>query len=165
MHPEYGSPIWLGEGGTGIWNQNGGITNATGWTEFHGIGQLNLNGGVFATNGIIGLAGCTLDVVFNGGTLTALGVGDGAGFLDLNGGAATVKIASGGATINTGTFNIGLSVPIAPSDAFSTGGLTKIGAGDLTLANSNTYTGETNINAGRLFLQAGTPFIGAAESD
>ena len=65
--------------------------------------------------------------------------------------AATVK--SGGAVIDTN----GETITIAQwlLDGSGGGGLTKIGAGTLTLGGINTYTGNTTVNAGALTLAAG----------
>jgi autotransporter-associated beta strand protein len=40
--------------------------------------------------------------------------------------------------------------------------LTKMGTGTLTIANSNSYTGGTNINAGTIAIQSAQPYIGTA---
>jgi fibronectin-binding autotransporter adhesin len=56
-----------------------------------------------------------------------------------------VNLLSGGGTINSGTNSI-----VIGSVLGSTGGLTKVGTGTLTLTNVNTYSGGTIVNAGIL---------------
>jgi autotransporter-associated beta strand protein len=61
--------------------------------------------------------------------------------------APTVTITGGGA----GAAGATATVSFTP-DAATDGGITKAGAGTLTLSAVNTYTGNTNVNAGRLDL-------------
>lgn len=90
-------------------------------------------------------------LTFNGGTLKAIGA-DNADFITTYGGASNAYIGSGGAIIDTNGLNIGILVNLLGT---STGGLTKDGAGTLTLGGVNTYTGDTTINAGTLVLAEG----------
>ena len=92
-------------------------------------------------------------VNLNGGTLLAKIPTD--GFLGYNVPKWTTNVffyvLSGGAIIDSGTNAIMAQLPLlsgAPND----GGLTKRGNGLLTLANTNTYTGVTSIEAGMLRL-------------
>lgn len=57
----------------------------------------------------------------------------------------TMTLQAGGASFDTNGHDVTLS-----GIANGTGGITKLGAGTLTLIGSNTYTGDTNINAGTL---------------
>ncbi|TAE76804.1 MAG: hypothetical protein EAZ84_06345 [Verrucomicrobia bacterium] len=91
-------------------------------------------------------------LTFNGGTLKAIGA-DNANFITTYGGGANTYVASGGAVIDTNGFNIGIQVSLRAS-GFD-GGLTKNGAGTLTLSGLNNYTGNTAINAGSLILAQG----------
>ncbi len=60
--------------------------------------------------------------------------------------APTVTLIGGGGSAGTVTPTLG---------ANTSGGLTKLGAGVLTLSGANTYTGETKINSGTLALASG----------
>ena len=87
----------------------------------------------------------------NGGTLQA--TADNPTWIQTGGGANTlnVLIQNGGMTVDTNNHNVGIGLPLAP-DTGSTGGLTKIGSGVLTLSGNNTYAGKTTIKAGTLVL-------------
>ncbi len=66
-------------------------------------------------------------------------------------GARAFSLGVGGGTIDTGIYNTTVSQVIS-----GLGGLTKLGTGTLTLANTNTYSGGTTISAGTLQLGNGT---------
>ncbi len=61
------------------------------------------------------------------------------------------NVLSGGAVIDSDTNNITIQLPLY-SGSENDGGLTKKGAGMLTLANTNTYNGATSVEAGTLKL-------------
>ena len=86
-------------------------------------------------------------LTFNGGELTATGA-DNANFIQLYGGGGNTYVASGGAIINTNSLNIGILANLLDAG----GGLTKNGAGTLTLGGTNTYAGNTIVSAGTLVL-------------
>ncbi len=162
---EVWSPLIIGSGvnAVGVWNQNGGLTVADSSTyvgDNYGTGTLNLNGGVFATNAILGgirYAYGTGTIVFNGGTLRA--IGDNPAFFNDNTGNLTVTVESAGGTIDTDGFNVVFNKPILEGTTTG-GGLTKTGLGNLTLVDGNTYSGDTNINAGQLTLASAEPVYG-----
>ncbi len=92
-------------------------------------------------------------LTFNGGTLKATGANN-ADFITTYGGGQNTFVASGGAIIDTNGFNIG--VPVNLLDAGGGGGLTKQGAGALTLSGSYSYTGATLVESGTLALTTAT---------
>ncbi len=113
---------------------------------------IDLNGGELRTpsikvadreQGINGDAWLT----FNGGTLTAIGA-DNADFITTYGGGQNAYVGFGGAVIDTNSRNIGILVNLLDQG----GGLTKEGAGTLTLGGANTYSGDTTVNTGTLVL-------------
>ena len=113
-----------------------------------GNGTLDLNSttssrGVLLTSQILAGQG-TSALNFNGGILRA--TRSQASFLS---GFTTgdVQFLSGGAFIDTQTFSIGIPAAMA-----GVGGLTKMGAGTLTLSGANTYTGGTTLGHGTLDL-------------
>jgi T5SS/PEP-CTERM-associated repeat protein/autotransporter-associated beta strand protein len=116
-----------------------------------GSGTLNLNGtagarGILETNGVgKGLGDATVN--FDGGILRATTAD-----ADLLGhfAAGDVTIKAGGAFIDTNGYNTTISSPLG-----GVGALTKQGAGELYMIGANTYTGGTNIEAGRLFIGDG----------
>ncbi len=142
------SDTWLGESGTGVWNLEGGSA-VLGLLEFcvngSGVGTLNLDGGLLQVTGINsgspGVGFSTLN--FNGGTLEA-----GADNNNFISGLALAMVGPGGAIIDSHGHNI--TIPQNLQD--NGGGLTKLGAGTLTLTGANSYSGNTLVNAGTLMI-------------
>ncbi len=142
--------------GTGTVNQ--GLTDTASALELTnfgagGTGTLNLDGGTLHTNRILanGGAGATTIANLNGGTLKARQ--NETGFLA---GLTRANVRDGGARIDTNSFNITIDQALEHSnvggDAAVDGGLTKSGAGTLTLGGVNTYTGLTNVTTGKLMV-------------
>ncbi|MCX6877749.1 MAG: autotransporter-associated beta strand repeat-containing protein [Verrucomicrobia bacterium] len=157
------------------------LTTPTGAGYSADWGNVNINGGtVTATNGVDGSVGTMATfalflnggelrtpsirvadreygpgnsawLTFNGGQVTVTGA-DNANFITLYGGNQNSYVGSGGAIINTNNFNIGIGVNLKAAGA---GGLTKQGAGTLTLSGTNTYSGDTTVEAGSLVLASG----------
>jgi autotransporter-associated beta strand protein len=122
---------------------NGGSTTAS--------GTVNLDGGTLRVNNITGSggAGSVANLFLNGGTLKPTTANT-----DFIGGNVVPLIKSGGAIIDTDGFDITINKALNP-DGASTGGLTKIGLGKLTLTATNTYTGATTVTGGTLALESG----------
>ena len=154
----------------------GGPVTGEGVFTKSGPGTLVLSGTnsysaqTIVTQGVLRLVGGnaigdTSRVFFNGGTL------------DLNNtneviGSLTGGVASGGVVLGTGTLTTGAD-PVLPNFSGTisgAGGLTKIGPGTLTLTGTNSYSGPTNVNAGRLEFSGGnalgnsSPLIVAANA-
>ena len=117
----------------------------------------NLNGGTLTVGRIIpgtnGTTGTGTNFNFNGGTLQASATS--ATFLQ---GLTAANVKAGGAVINTNGFNDTINQALLTGTASGTpdGGLTKNGAGMLTLASANTYIGPTTLNVGALTLTTST---------
>jgi autotransporter-associated beta strand protein len=146
------SGTWIAEASTGTWNMNGGsailgqVTMCLGGSTH---GYLNLNGGLFRATGIISTTLGDSEVDFNGGTLQA-----GADNVNFMSGLAQATVNAGGAIIDCQGYNITFIQPLI--DIGGGGGVVKNGAGTLTLAGTNTYTGSTVVNAGKLIVSAAT---------
>lgn len=116
----------------------------------NGAATLNLNGGTLTATQFYRSAG-TLDIVLNGGTLRAAATS----LTDfLRSSITSVTVAGGGVTFDTNGRSITANVDLVGGSG--TGGVAKIGAGELTLAgSSNTYTGPTNVDGGTLLVTGG----------
>ncbi len=145
------SQTWIAESANGTWNLNGG-TDVLGLvllTRDSGAnGTFNLNGGdLFATQLIDNGGGGTFN--FNGGTLHALT--NSANFLQASQGAT---VEAGGAVINTEGHDVTISQALADGG----GGLTKLGAGSLTLSGNLSYSGPTVVSNGTLTVSTPNTF-------
>lgn len=108
---------------------------------------VNLNGGTLAVSTLTATGAGTKTLNFNGGTFKTTAALTLTGFTN-----AFVK--AGGLVIDTNTFNSTFTQALR-TDAVSTGGgLTKSGAGTLTLGGDNTYTGDTTVISGTVALGA-----------
>jgi fibronectin-binding autotransporter adhesin len=134
---------------------NGGNVTSAGQSRFgqgsgSASGSLTLNSGILTVPGLT-KGTLTFNANFNGGTLKASG--DNASFFP----AATIaRVQAGGAFIDDGGFAITIGQALVHDTALDTpsvtldGGLTKSGAGTLTLTGINNYTGATNVTDGTL---------------
>jgi hypothetical protein len=135
--------VGVNSGSVGVWNINGGTANASSVgiaANIGSTGTLNLNGGVLSTGGVTLGAGTPM-LNLSGGTLQAS---------ENTGSFVTAPLAGqvqllAASTIDTQTYTANISATIT-----GTGPLIKIGTGTLTLSGSNSYTGNTQVNAGTL---------------
>jgi fibronectin-binding autotransporter adhesin len=163
--------------GTGTYNISGGTLTAaagirvgstgTGTMTISGTAVVNANGG-FNTARITNSTG-TLNL--NGGTVTTLNFASSTGFNATNhfngsyikpttnnaawvSGLTVADIRNGGAIFDTAGFGVTNTQAFLHStvtgDNAIDGGVTKYGAGVLCLSGTNTYTGNTTVNAGTL---------------
>ena len=116
-------------------------------------GTFNLDGGTVTTKKIEGGTG-NATVNFNGGILKAR-ESQAAFITNLD----VANVQAGGIIIDSNGFDLGISQTLS-----GTGGLTKAGAGRLTLSASNAYAGTTTVTAGSLFID-GTQASGAVQVD
>jgi autotransporter-associated beta strand protein len=141
-----GASTFTQNGGTVTFFSDAGSTvGGTGSVNLGNGGSIgsyayNLNGGTLTTPSITKAApGANGSFSFNGGTLRP--TGSTATFMQ---GLSTASIQIGGANIDTN----GNDITIAQALLDSGGGLTKFGAGTLTLAGVNTYGGDTTVQSG-----------------
>jgi autotransporter-associated beta strand protein len=150
----------VGAAGAGTFVQTGGTSTITG-TSF-------LIASNSASNSVVNLQGGTMNA--SNATVRVGGSGSGTGGLGLFGGgtlnAAGVVVAAnssftdlGGVLNVTGGITNNGAWIFSPSNAHSvsysiggTGGVTKNGVGNLTLAAANTYTGDTTLNVANIRL-------------
>jgi len=109
-----------------------------------GPNKTTINEGILEISGLANIGGATGDLVFAGGTLRL-----GAGLTD-DISSRTISILQGGATIDTN----GVDLALANSVGSGIGGLTKTGAGNLTLNAAATYLGDTTVLVGTLTVGA-----------
>jgi T5SS/PEP-CTERM-associated repeat protein/autotransporter-associated beta strand protein len=167
-----GSNLRVGELGTGTLTIQDGATVNRGATTL-GVsngssGALNLLGtasarGVLQTSSLgKGAGAATFN--WNGGILRA--TGHQANYLQ-GFSAAGITVGSAGAWLDTNGYNVGVSTAGLLTGS---GGFTKLGAGTLTMAGANSYSGNTTVSAGTLqfdtYNQSGgqTLTLGAASS-
>jgi autotransporter-associated beta strand protein len=101
-------------------------------------------------------------MVFNGGTLELTGLATyGSALSDYLHGAKEVFVAEGGARIDTLGLDVVITQPLQ-AGAVSDGGLTKLGAGTLTLTGACGFTGPTAVSEGALTVPASYASTGLA---
>lgn len=136
---------WVAENGTGYWN----LTNGT---AVLGLIRLTQNAGAIGTFNLVGGDLTATEITdnggsgtfnFDGGTLHA-GANSLVFMHDIIGGAYMNSTAK----IDTAGYNVTISQPL--TDVGLAQGLTKIGAGTLTLSGACSYSGATLVNAGTL---------------
>jgi autotransporter-associated beta strand protein len=145
-------------GGTGVLDMQEGTSTNPGIANTY-----NLYGGVLTVPQIISTQTTgTRTFNFSGGTLRA--GGNSAAFMAA-GVASTANVQAGGAVIDSNGYAVTVGQVLSHDATGATldGGLSKLGAGTLALAGSNTYTGPTSITAGTLAL-SGTGSINATSA-
>ncbi|MFA6265220.1 MAG: autotransporter outer membrane beta-barrel domain-containing protein [Pseudolabrys sp.] len=143
-----GLTLSVGGSGTGILNiQDGATVTATGGVAFGnagGVGTLNISNATLVTQTLNVAAGS--EVNFDNAIYRATR----SSAVWINSAAGTLNIAAGGLTVDS------LNFTVSALNGFSgIGGLTKIGTGTFNLTTSNSYTGQTLIEAGTLALRTG----------
>lgn len=145
----FSSNLNVNAGGSFTYSGNNTIIVADATGSGAGSATLNLRGTFTTTRGFINTGGGagsgTSNIIFEGGTLkisndiTSIFTQDTQPF--------NISVAAGGGVIDTNTYNTATSVGIT-----GTGGLTKKGAGKLTLSGTSTYEGATLVSAGTLLV-------------
>jgi fibronectin-binding autotransporter adhesin len=133
--------------------------------------------GSLTNSGTANLAGRLNGAIDNSGVLNLTGVNTGigavtqtaAGLFALNGFDTTFGSLSGLGSLDLGSATLttngdGSSTNMGGSIS-GTGGLIKIGDGELTLSNVNTFTGLTTVSAGTLTLAASAGLYGDVQND
>ena len=113
-------------------------------------GTVTLNGGVLSVQAIVAQTAGTNTIFFNGGTLQANSTSGPNVLIPSTVGAI---VQAGGAIIDSNSNAIVIAQALTHDPALGAtpdGGLTKIGAGMITLTVPSNYTGGTKINAGTL---------------
>ncbi len=142
-----GTVSQIGSGSTTLTGNNTytGTTNINNGTLVAGVAD------VASTSGALGNGG---NVTFGGGTLqyTAATSGNTSDY------SGRIKNSTSAVSLDTNGQDVTMEGVI---DTSNTGGLTKLGTGNLTMTGANTYTGNTTVSAGTLFVNGST----AAGSD
>ncbi len=150
-------------GGVGLNKTTAGATTLSGANSYTGgatlnAGTLNINNATAVGSGTFTIAGGTIDntsgaaVTFDNNNVQAWNgdfVFTGTDDIDFGTGAVTMS-ATRQVTVNGGTLTVGGAI----GDGGGGFGLTKAGAGALTLSGANTYSGATAINGGTLLFNA-----------
>ncbi len=121
------------------------------------VNTFNLDGGVVTVRGVISTAESGTRIFnFNGGTLRPNA--NNANFFNLGFGSVSANVRNGGAIIDSNGRDIAIVTPLQHSfidgDAMIDGGLTKLGAGTLTLPSSSSFNGPVRVSEGTLALDA-----------
>ncbi|MDO4569674.1 MAG: autotransporter-associated beta strand repeat-containing protein [Planctomycetia bacterium] len=117
------------------------------WFGAH-TSTVNLNGGTLSLYGMKNNSPNAASAFnLNGGTIKAVATNN----TDFFNAGMTFNVLAGGAKVDTNGFDVTIDKVLTGSDG--DGGLTKTGAGTLTLTAANTYTGGTTVSQGTVRLQ------------
>ena len=135
---------WSGvlSGGGGLAKAGGGTLTLSGINTYSG--GTTINQGTIAVNADTGLGAQNGPLTFNGGTLQF------DSSFDLSPLRAITLNAANNGFAGGGTFDTNGNTSTISQGIQGAGGLTKAGAGTLTLSGPNTYTGATTVAAGTL---------------
>ncbi len=130
------------------------------WTKStDGNGTLNLNGGTFVTQHIEDeVAGGSLSVNFNGGTIKANKANSKGLISHGSGEGVNVTVGANGGTIDAAGYNVTIAADLGNA-AGATGAMTFKGGGTVTLSGAINYTGGTTVEAGTVVV---VPDVSAA---
>jgi autotransporter-associated beta strand protein len=149
------SQTWVAESATGTWTLNGGtdVLGVVLLTRLSGAtGTFNLNGGDLFVTQILDNGGNGA-FNFNGGTLHASASSP--DFLQASRG---ITVQPGGAIIDSAGHDIVITQALTNAG----GGLTKLGAGSLTLSGNLSYSGPTAVSNGTLVVSAPNTFASSS---
>ncbi len=164
-----GGNFIVGAGGPGTMTQTGGVVDVQSgvtWLGENDTATFTLDGGEFRANNVIPAANgsSTATVNLNDGVLRLTGLNGGGGAETVNFNGTELRVAStlsadfianldaavlndGGLVVNTNGFNAS-----SPQVFEGTAGVTKTGAGTLTLTGKSSYEGTSTVNGGKLVL-------------
>ena len=141
-----------GGGGSGTINvNNGGVFTSHIFQFATNAGTINLNnGGTLVTNRINDSGSTASSLVIDGGTIKVRdGLSGAVNLIDAS--LDNVTINAGGLTVDTTAASATINETLG-----GTGGITKTGAGQLTLSGENAYTGGTIVSTGTLRVSSAT---------
>ena len=135
-------------------NNSGGLTFSAAATSLINGTLVNVNGGTLNSN-VASALGTLANVTLAAGATGAINANQTFGALN---GAATSSFNLNAHTLTVGsTNNLSSTFSGAIADGTTAGNLIKAGTGTLTLSGANTYTGTTEVAAGRLQMNGSLP--------
>ena len=144
----------------GVLNIQNGTALGAGSASVSSVGALQLQGGIMVANGLtLSGTGVSSDGALRSisGSNTYSGLINVTSASRINSDADTLYLTTGGITLGNNTLSIGGAGNTVVSGILSgSGGLSKDGAGTLTLTNSNSFTGSTVLSGGTLSIGDGT---------